>query len=676
MWTKPLQNGGVVGGNNFAIQQGDTFFEGSAYSQRHTNPIIVNGKLYYTEPVSYTGTTSGPTDCVDLRTGKLIWSRNDVPALSFAYLYDVQDPNQHGVYPAILCTANFARCFDADTGDPLFNVTGVPTASLQMQKVNGPNGEQLRYYMSNTGPGTNWTLAEWNSTKLLTWSGNSPAAVNVSNGVSWSMTGSVNNPLGVPGNYVSQALVIDGSVSNTSSASCRNDWNVTIPWRNTMPSAPTIVYCAFNDIMLCYNGTLPSQGAQFMGTLGFMPYTYFAVNLNASRGNIGDILWMKNYDPPAGNLTVLFAGVDPVNRVFTENLRETNNFVGYNLDTGAKLWTTTPQTTMDYYGSPASGSISNTFAYGRLYSSAYGGVVYCYDTKTGNVIWTFGNGDTPSNSTNSGFEVPGHYPTFLNAIGNGIVYTVSTEHTPETPIYKGALSRALNATDGTQIWTLSSYVGEFSAMSYAIADGYANWFNGYDNQLYTIGRGPTQLTVQAPSTSLDMTKSVVITGRVSDISSGTTQDEQAMRFPNGVPCASDAIMCDWMGYVYQQQPMPTNFTGVNVSIDVIDSNNNLRNIGTATTDSSGTYRLAWTPDIAGNYTVIATFQGTNGYWPSTDETGFVVDNQAQASTAPTAQVNIATTGDLMTYIVAAAIAIIIVIAIVGVLTISMLRKKA
>ncbi len=109
MWTKSLQSGGVAGGNNFAIQ-GDTNFEGSAYNQRYTNPIIVNGKLYYTEPRSFTGVegifsavkTYGPTDCVDLQTGQMLWSRNDVPALSFALIWDVQDPNQHGVYPAIL----------------------------------------------------------------------------------------------------------------------------------------------------------------------------------------------------------------------------------------------------------------------------------------------------------------------------------------------------------------------------------------------------------------------------------------------------------------------------------------------------------------------------------------------------------------------------------------------
>ena len=81
MWTKPLQFGGVVGGNQFTSGgsypgngQGVGWFEGSAYSQRYTNPIIMNGVLYYTEPVSFLGTTTGPTDAVDLRTGQVLWS--------------------------------------------------------------------------------------------------------------------------------------------------------------------------------------------------------------------------------------------------------------------------------------------------------------------------------------------------------------------------------------------------------------------------------------------------------------------------------------------------------------------------------------------------------------------------------------------------------------------------
>ncbi len=256
-----------------------------------------------------------------------------------------------------------------------------------------------------------------------------------------------------------------------------------------------------------------------------------------------------------------------------------------------------------------------TFAYGKLYSSAYAGVVYCYDTTNGNLLWTYGNGGS-GNTTNSGLETPfGHYPTFINAIGNGVVYTVTTEHTIETPLFKGSLARAINATTGQEIWTVSGYTGEFTTMSYAMADGYNTWFNGYDNSIYVVGRGPSATTVQAPLTSVNVGDKIVIQGTVMDKSTGTTQTQQVGNFPNGVPVSSDASMREWMGYVYQQQPEPTNFTGVTVSLSVVDSNNNFRSIGTATTDASGTYNLNWAPDIPGSYTLYAEFGGTNGYYP-------------------------------------------------------------
>ncbi len=60
MWTKTLdQPGGVAGGNNFDIP-GSTWFEGTAYSQRYVNPIIVAGRLYYQEPLFSTGTGTEP----------------------------------------------------------------------------------------------------------------------------------------------------------------------------------------------------------------------------------------------------------------------------------------------------------------------------------------------------------------------------------------------------------------------------------------------------------------------------------------------------------------------------------------------------------------------------------------------------------------------------------------
>jgi hypothetical protein len=95
--------------------------------------------------------------------------------MSFGYIYDHQDPDQHGAFPAILATANFARLFDAETGNQLFNVTGVPASPSNVTGIaQGPQGEQLRYVFSNVGTSANpnWVLAEWNSSKLWNYAVN------------------------------------------------------------------------------------------------------------------------------------------------------------------------------------------------------------------------------------------------------------------------------------------------------------------------------------------------------------------------------------------------------------------------------------------------------------------------------------------------------------------------
>ncbi|MGO8805661.1 MAG: PQQ-binding-like beta-propeller repeat protein [Candidatus Bathyarchaeia archaeon] len=653
MWTKPLDSGGIVGGNQTSVV-GDTYFEGSAYNQRYTNPIIVDGMLYYTEPISFagvpgglSGSAYGPTDCVNLQTGQLIWSRSDVPALSFAYIYDVQDPNQHGVYQPILFAASGGaslfgvfplvwQAYDAFTGDPMFNITNVPVGTSFL----GANGEELVLSLVNLGTTAkpNYYLQEWNSSRL--WDDD--------------YSGESTSPPVIP------------PITNGADPSLL-DFNVSV---TGVPAGPvTQVGAILDDRLLCYSGNLPSTGAIFMGSQSDTPYTYFAISISQSHKSVGTILWHQTYNPPPSNITVLEAGIDPVNRVFVENWRETSQYVGYSLDTGQKIWgPTTPQADLDYYGSPASGSLANAFAYGMMYSSAYAGIVYCYDTKTGNIVWTYGNGGS-GNSTNSGLETPfAHYPTFVNAIGNDVVYLVTTEHTPETPLFKGGLARAVNATTGKELWTISSYTGEFQVFSYAAADGYNTWFNGYDNQIYVVGRGPSRTTVTAPNNGLASGQTVVIRGTVTDLSAGTTQNEQAANFPNGVPVCSDASMQAWMGYVYQQQPAPSNFTGVPVTISVTDSNHNTRTIGMAMTNANGMYTLTWTPDISGNYTVSANFAGTNGYWPSYDTTSFSV-MQASATAPPTVTpaTNLASNGTVEYGIVAIIIVIIVIGAVLALL---------
>jgi hypothetical protein len=343
------------------------------------------------------------------------------------------------------------------------------------------------------------------------------------------------------------------------------------------------------------------------------------------------------------------------------------------LDTGEKLWGPTESqaalSAFDYYGNQFSGHMLAEIAYDNFYSVGFAGILYCYDIKTGELKWTYGNGG-PGNSTNSGFALPyGHYPTMMTAIGNGVIYMETTEHTITNPIYKGALARAVNATDGTEIWTLSAYTGGGRSMSaYAIADGYATWFNGYDNQIYVVGRGPSATTVTASPKVSVHGDSVLVEGTVIDTAAGTKQDEQAARFPNGVPAVSDENMTAWMEYVYQQKPRPTDVTGVEVVLNVLDPNNNYYEVGRTTSDANGMFKLMFTPEVPGEYSVFATFEGSEGYWPSFAETTIGVEEAPAATPEPTPMPAPMTD----TYVLGTGIAIIVAIAVAVVL---ILRKR-
>ena len=112
-------------------------------------------------------------------------------------------------------------------------------------------------------------------------------------------------------------------------------------------------------------------------------------------------------------------------------------------------------------------------------------------------------------------------------------------------------------------------------------------------------------------------------------------------------------------------------TGVTVTIDVLDSNGNYRNIGSTTSDASGNFGLAWEPDIPGFYTVVATFPGSNSYGSSYSMTYFNVEEAPQATPPPTAPPAPMTD----TYVAGFGIAILIVVIIFGILIVLVLRRK-
>ncbi|HLC01038.1 MAG TPA: hypothetical protein VJL33_06960, partial [Candidatus Bathyarchaeia archaeon] len=156
-------------------------------------------------------------------------------------------------------------------------------------------------------------------------------------------------------------------------------------------------------------------------------------------------------------------------------------------------------------------------------------------------------------------------------------------------------------------------------------------------------------------------------------SSHSTSDNLALRFPNGVPAVSDASMSDWMLYVYKQFQRPTNATGVEVTVSVLDANGNFREIGKTTTSSDGFFSLPWTPDIPGNYNVYTSFAGSKSYYPAHAETAFVVDEAPEVTPPPDQPAPPPTMSDL--YLAPGIASIIVAIAIVGAVTVLMLRKR-
>jgi len=274
-------------------------------------------------------------------------------------------------------------------------------------------------------------------------------------------------------------------------------------------------------------------------------------------------------------------------------------------------------------------------AYGKAYWTGYGGVTYCYDVTDGSLLWTYGNGG-PGNSTNSGLETPwGLYPTFVDVIADGKVYLSTTEHSPNTPLYKDALFRCINATDGTEIWTMMGYATNMYGGTDVVADGYFAFLNCYDMQIYSVGKGPSATTATASPKVSVYGSSVLVEGMVTDIAAGTKQNEQAARFPNGVPAVSDASMSAWMEYVYMQKPRPTDTVGVEVVVSVLDPNNNFYEVGRATSDENGMFSVAFTPEVPGKYAVVATFAGSESYWGSYAGTAINVEEAPAATPVPT-----------------------------------------
>lgn len=552
VWKKPLVFGGIGGG-----PYGDkSFYTGLSYEQFYL-PLIVQGRIIYVDHSPITATDIIGTRCLDLYTGEEIWFLPKVN-IAFAQIFNIENPNEHGLITHLWevsgpTTNTTARIYDAFTGNYQFTITNITWGGFASfaggPTVFGPSGEVLSYRLDNVGR----RLILWNSSlaifKAFPWLGLE--------------AGKIYNP--APGARINGRLGIQ--------------WNVSI---STLPGNPSISAIGEGYILAQDRVANPGPGplkSQFI---------YIDCAFDAKTGNL---LWTRNrtdiYSAYMRRPVVIRDGVYVI--MDEAELR----IHAYSIKTGEKLWVTDPL--------PSGWSIFTYqmhIAYGKLYTTSYDGHVFAYNITTGKRVWDFYVG-------NAGLETAyGTWPTYNGfTIADGKIYVANDEHSPDSVLWRGGKLWCIDAENGTLLWSISGWL-----RNPAISDGYLTALNSLDGQIYTFGKGPSTMTVEAPAVAVPKGSTVVIRGKVLDDSPGQP----------GTPCVAKESMSAWMEYLHMQKPIPAEVKGVPVELYAVYPDGSYKYVDTVTTDplAGGVYGLAWTPPEEGTYTIIAVFRGDESYGSS------------------------------------------------------------
>ncbi len=569
LWKQAIQLGGIVGG---ALGD-DVYYTGISYEQNY-QPLILSGRIIYTDHQPATISPVFGTRCIDLYSGEEIWYLKDVN-IAFAQTMEFDSGNEHGAIPYLWSTSgtqanNTWIAYDPFSSNPVMTVTNITcgststTMGIASAVRFGSKGELLSFTLDGN---KNW-MCMWNSTKAV-W-----GAARVSTDY-WSP------PLGV---------VIDGNRGI--------EWNVTVP---DVPGAQSIWMIGEGYVLAQYSDTnvYPNVYEQ-------MAYNIDAIKKDASGNYPTSIThsWIVNRTDVWHSMPKQSQISDGVYVFFSQDKLQ---FHGYDVKTGNQIWVTDPISDNGW----AYFTYNYFMAYGNLYACGYDGKVYCFDGKTGDLRWTYYCG-------NSGTETPyGTWPLYEGmVIADGKVFAVNTEHSPDAVMWRGGKLHVMDAYTGKPLWNVSGWL-----KNPAISDGIATAVNGLDLQIYTFGKGPTKTTVEAPLTAVTLGQPSMIIGTVTD-QTPVSKD---------TPAISDEDMSAWMEYVHMQKPMPTDATGVEVKLTAIDPNGNTQNIGDAISDQNGNFGISWTGSVPGVYKIVATFEGTNSYGGSSATTYMTVISAPSAS---------------------------------------------
>jgi len=628
VWTEPLAFGGQIGGE-FGPNEQELYATGTAYETKF-GAVILYGILYYTE---YPGAMNNPTGlkAVDLRTGETVWEKPITTPLKCGMIYNFITGDQYGGHAYLFTepgrqgfiidpTSNDWEMYDAMTGEWILNIDNATSGTL----VRGENGEILSYRASGG------KLTMWNASKCIEQG-------------SFGQIYQVYSPAEIW--RPPQGATIDWSPGN--------EWSVPIPNNiSGVPLSGSLGITQISDDVVLMTQMDTSTPGSFQ--------TGYRIDAGLSAID-GRLLW-----GPINRTLTPFTGISMRSSgdgVYVEYNRNKKSWTGYSLENGQKLWGPTEPANSSWAYYDYTGP--SVIGYGNLYTWGLAGEVYCYDALTGEEKWSYNTGASGVDSPFGSWPL-GTWQTH-HVLADGKLY-VRAGHDYTPPVFKGAKLYCLNATTGEEIWSSLSFdiVG-----SPACADGYMVWYNGYDNQIYCYSKGPSTITVSAPDTTQSFGTAIQVKGMVTDESPGAKEYAQTARFPHGVPAISDEDMSAWMEYLYQQQPKPTDAKGVEITIAVLDPNNNLYDVATAESDVNGYYSALFTPLVPGEYTIYATFPGSESYYASVAETFINVEEAPAATAEPTPTPS--SVADL--YFLPMSIGTIVAIVVIGLLLFLVIRKR-
>jgi len=691
LWSKPFAIGGLMDERTGTISYETTHYQGYSFSPS----IILDGKIFTTPRRTTHG--SGGAQVIDLYTGNTLYLNWSDSVPSMGQIYNYISPNQEGGFayvwrtsgvtlPQVVQVTN-ARQYDNGTVIRLsasytVNRSATTLAVGSVWEMDDPWTMQPICYIANVSTsGTQvygddgaicyYNLVNKSNTYFCTvWNNTAGTMVSSQSGTGYWQWRPAGGTFGGSNAYL-------GAYANNYVHDGR--WfysqNFSIPSIVSPAGQTGTIQCIRqDDYMIVGNkGSNTNTGL----TKGWMECISLAPN-----ASLGTKLWEMTYTPPFADATKNITGtktfsggldmdaVYPEDNVLTWHDVQTLHRWVYDLKTGSLLWEAdAPQ--LSYYSMGQLVYNHQLIAYG-----SYLGSFSSYDIRTGESLWNY-------SALDIGDESPyGNYPMSVGAVADGKVYTYTSEHHFIQPLWRGPNLRCINLTDGKEIF---STLGCGSGMG--IADGILVAGSAFDNMIYAYGKGPSALTVSLGQDVTAPGSTVMIKGTITDQTATgrhNTNDDFDVKTMNsdisndvvpvlkGTPCISDASQGAWMDYMYKQQGRPANTTGVPISIDVIDPNNNFFHVGDTVSDTNGNFAIPYTPDIPGSYKVLVTFAGTNSYYPSYGSAYLNAIEPAQVTAQPTAQ-PIQSMADL--YLLPGIIGVIVAVLAVGAVIILMLRKR-